>query len=119
MRREEARLRDMLEHITSALDAIEGKDRSEFDANPILQKAVLHDILNIGEASSYVSPELQAKYPRVPWTDVRGFRNVVVHEYFSVDLDIVWQTALNDLVPLRAQIEEVLKVEFPSGTTSE
>ncbi len=102
----------MLEHIASALSAIEGKGRSEFDANPILQKAILHDLLIVGEASSHVTSKLQAKYPQVPWKDVRNFRNFIVHEYFSVDLEIVWDTAASDLVPLRCQIEEILKAEL-------
>ena len=45
--------------------------------------------------------------------------HLLVHEYFSIDIDIVWQTASRDLVPLRAQIEEILMNEFPGGTTSE
>ncbi len=119
MRRDEERLQDILEHIASALRAIEGKDRSEFDANPVLQKAVLHDILIVGEASSHITSELQTKYPQVPWKDVRNFRNIIVHEYFSVDLDIVWDTATGDLAPLRSQIEAILNAEFPGGTIPE
>jgi uncharacterized protein with HEPN domain len=53
----------------------------------------------------------------VPWNETRGLRNVLVHEYFSADPDIVWQTLQGDLVPLRLQIDEILKTEFPDETT--
>jgi len=55
---------------------------------------------------------------RVPWRKISDARNFIQHEYFSLDLDIVWQTISYEFAPLRAQIEEILKTEFPGGTTS-
>jgi uncharacterized protein with HEPN domain len=118
MRRDELRLRDILEHINSALLAVAGKLRSDFDADPILQKAVQYDLLTIGEATSNISEELRTKYSQVPWKAISGIRTILAHQYFSIDLDIVWQTATSDLAPLRAQIEEILNADFPGGTTS-
>jgi len=98
-----------------------GKSRSEFDADSILQKAVLHDLSIVGEAAGRVShtlQTLQTKHTGVPWRKISDARNFIQHEYFSLDLDIVWQTISYEFAPLRAQIEEILKTEFPGGTTS-
>jgi uncharacterized protein with HEPN domain len=84
----------------------------------VLQKAVQYDIFIIGEAASHISKELRTKYSQIPWKEICGLRNILVHQYFSRDLDIVWQTALNRLTPLRSQIEEILRAEFPGGTAS-
>ncbi len=62
MRRDELRLHDILEHIESALLAVAGKVRSDFDADPMLQKAVQYDLLTIGEATTNISEELRTKY---------------------------------------------------------
>jgi uncharacterized protein with HEPN domain len=111
MRRDELRLRDMLEHIDSALLAVKDKARLDFDADPTLQKAVQYGLLTIGEAASRISNELQYKYSQVSWKEICGIRTFLAHEYFSIDLDIIWQTAL------RSQIEEILEAEFPDPTS--
>lgn len=118
MRHDDERLRDILEHIDSTLLAIEGRARSGFDSDPVLQKAVQYDLMIIGEAASNISTPLPTKYPQVPWKEVCGLRNIIAHQYFSIDLDIILQTASSRLLPLRAQIEEILHTEFPKGTNS-
>lgn len=119
MRRDEERLRDILECIDSLSLAIVAKMQADFESDSIIQKAVLHDILIIGEAASHVSQGLRDKHPEVPWRRLSGVRNVIVHAYFSVNLDIIWQSATEDLLPLRTQIAEILKAEFPDNTESE
>jgi len=118
MRRDELRLRDMLEHIDSALLALKNKTRLEFDADPTLQKAIQYDLLTIGEAASRISDALQSKYSQVLWKEICGIRTFLAHEYFSIDLDIIWQTATGDLASLRSQIEEILVTEFPDEARS-
>ena len=83
-----------------------------------MRSAVLHFVQIVGEAASRVSVEIQDKYPNVPWKDIGGTRNFIVHAYFSVDLDEVWRTISRDLLLLRSQIAEILKAEFPDGTAS-
>jgi len=56
---------------------------------------------------------LQTKYSQVPWKDIRRLRNLLAHHYFGIDLDIIWQTASQDLQPLQMQIADILKAEFP------
>ncbi len=115
MRREEERLRDILEHAESAAAAIEGKDRSIFDADKILQNAVRYNLLIIGEAASNIPDDFQSKYPLIPWRDIRRLRNLLAHQYFGIDLDIIWQTASQDLLPLRLQIANILQAAFPES----
>ncbi len=113
MRRDEDRLRDILENIDTVLAAIRGKSRSDFDGDLLLRSAVLHYVQIIGEAAQRVSEDVRAKYPSLPWRVISDTRNFIVHAYFSVDLDIIWLTASRDLLPLRSQIESILHAEFP------
>ncbi len=113
MRRDDERLRDILERIDSAQRAVAGKSRTDLGADPVLPSAIQYHLLIIGEAASNISFELRKRHPQVPWNQIRAFRNILVHEYFSRDLDIIWQAVSADLPPLRAQIEQILKAEFP------
>jgi uncharacterized protein with HEPN domain len=67
----------------------------------------------IGEAASRISPRLKKRFPEVPWQAISGFRNYIAHEYFSLDLDIVWQTVIADVPRLESQIREILHGEAP------
>jgi uncharacterized protein with HEPN domain len=116
MRRDQLRLKDMVENIDAVTLALAGKSRSDFDNDLLLRSAVLHFIQTIGEAASRASVEIREKYPDVPWKNIGDTRNFIVHAYFSVDFDLIWQTISSDLLPLRARIAEILKAEFPGGT---
>lgn len=73
----------------------------------------LHQLFLIGEAAARISPNIKDRYPAIPWKVIYGFRNHVVHEYFSLDLDIVWQTVAADIPNLESQIRDIVKAEFP------
>lgn len=106
-----------LEDIVSAADAIaefiEGQTPQSFEANRMLRSAVVHQLTIIGEAVAHLSAELRARHPRIPWTDLKGFRNIVVHNYFGIDWEEVWRAAARDLPVLRAEIATILQAEFP------
>jgi len=70
--------------------------------------------MTIGEAASKISGELRSKYPQVSWKEICGLRAILAHQYFSVDLDVIWHAVSTDLVPLRSQIEDILRAEFPN-----
>lgn len=72
-------------------------------------KAVLYNLAIIGEAAGSLLPEVEILYPEIPWIDIRGIRNIVVHEYFRVNLEIIWETIKTDLPPLVQQLQEVIK----------
>lgn len=75
--------------------------------------AVVRNIEIIGEAASHVPKEIQARYPVVPWKLIAGARNKMVHEYFGIDLEIVWKTVQEDLPILKEQISVAMKKETP------
>lgn len=98
-------LRHILESARYALSHVEGLTLEEFLASTITQDAVLHRLSMIGEAAKWVSSEAKAAMPEVEWRRMIGMRNFVVHEYWSVDLNITWDTVHKQLPPLIEAIE--------------
>jgi uncharacterized protein with HEPN domain len=84
----------------------------QFERNEWTVDAVLRNLTVIGEAARHVPDEICALYPEIQWQDIRDMRNIVVHEYFGVDLSVVWLTIKQDLPGLIVKLEQLLK----SGT---
>jgi len=82
------RLQHMLDHAKEAVALIAGKGRAELQRNRVLELALIRLVEIVGEASAKVSSETQAKYPSIPWPQVIGMRNRLIHGYDSVDLDV-------------------------------
>ena len=74
----------------------------------MMQDAVMHQIEIIGEASNSVSDEFQDQHPELPWMQMRAIRNKIVHDYRELNLDVIWDTAKNDLLALKVQIQNLL-----------
>jgi uncharacterized protein with HEPN domain len=113
MRDDRLRLLDISGAADSLRNFIHGKTREDLSANPLLLSAVLHQLYVIGEAAAHVSKEIKDRHPGVPWKVIYGFRNYIAHEYFSLDVDIVWQTVAQDVPELGSQIDQILRTEFP------
>jgi uncharacterized protein with HEPN domain len=107
------RLTDILEAIDKMEHYTDGMDAESFAADPKTVDAVIRNLTIMGEAARMIPVELEAKYPEVPWEKMRGIRNVVVHEYFGVDMEIIWQTVRENLPPLVPILEAVLAAEPP------
>ena len=90
---------------------IAGSNRQTLDNNRMLVFALVRAIEIIGEAAANVSSECREKYPQIPWANIIGMRNRLVHAYFDIDLDILWNTATTKLEPLIEQLEEVILLE--------
>ena len=108
MRDDRARLRDILE----AIDKIEQRataGKEQFLADELLQVWMVHHIQIIGEAASRLSPILRESASSVPWDDVIAMRNVLVHQYFGIDLEEVWSTLTSELPNLKEVIADLLK----------
>ncbi|MGI6460007.1 MAG: DUF86 domain-containing protein [Candidatus Hydrogenedentales bacterium] len=83
--------------------------RAEFDAQCPIQHSVVRCIEIIGEAASRLSPEVRTANPELPWQDMMGMRNRLIHACFDLDLDLVWQTARQELPNLIPKLEALLK----------
>ena len=105
------RLRHMLDHAREAVAMIEGKVRDDLRRERMLELSLIRLIEVVGEAAARVSAEGQATYPSIPWPQVAGIRNRLIHGYSQVDLDILWDTIEYDLPPLITELEKVLETE--------
>ena len=105
---EDVLLRDMLDHARRAVDAVAERDRSDLDSDLILAAALERFIEVIGEAASKVSPSTWANSPVIPWKEIIGMRNRLVHGYAAVDHDIVWNVVSADLLEMIDALERIL-----------
>jgi len=105
---DEIRLRHMLDAAREVQSFIEGRTREDLNTNQMLVRAISMSVGIIGEAASKVSPELQQPYPQIPWPQIIGMRNRIIHAYFEVNLDILWETATGGIIDLIGQLEEIL-----------
>jgi uncharacterized protein with HEPN domain len=97
----------ILNSIDLILDYISGHDHDSFSIDSRTQDAVVRQLEIIGEATKQVSREFRNKNPQVPWSEMAGMRDILIHDYIDVDLDIVWKTASESIGELKALIENL------------
>lgn len=101
-----------LAHILESIEAIQifmaGVEREEFEKSEEKQSSVLWKLATIGEAAAKVPPEFRALHPAVPWAEIVATRNVLIHEYFGVDLGAVWKIVRDDLPVLAEQLTKIV-----------
>ncbi|MBK9447093.1 MAG: hypothetical protein QG672_1537 [Pseudomonadota bacterium] len=102
---------DYLDHIRDAIARIQrytaGKLEADFLGNELIQDGVIRNLEIIGEAVTKLSPELKARYGNVPWGEISGMRNRLIHGYISVNLEIVWSTVQKVLPIFLGNIEDI------------
>ncbi len=98
----------MLDHAREAVDMIAGNMPEDLGKERMFELALVRLVEIIGEAASRVSQAGQAQYPDIPWREVIGMRNRLIHGYDSVDLNVLWDTVELDLPPLIMQLEKIL-----------
>lgn len=110
--REQLKDRKRLEHILAAIDRVvrytNGKTFDDLIEDDMMYYAVVKNIEMMGEAANMLTTEFQNAHPETPWKMVKGMRNYIVHEYFQIDNNVVWDVVSNELNPLREQIEKYL-----------
>jgi uncharacterized protein with HEPN domain len=106
---DETRLRHMLDAAREAQSFVAGKSRSDLESDRQLALSLVKLIEIIGEAASRVSPQYRSIQTRLPWRDIIAMRNRLIHGYFDVDLDRVWDTVTDDLPPLIGELEAMLR----------
>jgi uncharacterized protein with HEPN domain len=107
----EIALRQILAHAREAVALAQGKTRPDLDQDRLLNLALARLVEIIGEAANRLPEEVQARYPNLPWLQMIGARNRLIHGYDSVDFDIMWVIVSHDLPVLINQLEIILKVE--------
>jgi len=101
-------LADMLESIEKVQRYTAGVDFERFAGDDLLVDAVVRNLEIIGEAARHIPETLRQRYPEVPWKRVVGLRNVVVHEYFAVDVEILWAIVHKNLPELKVALQRML-----------
>ena len=102
------RLRHMLDAAKEAVVFAQDETRESLDEDRKLLLALVKSIEIIGEAASRVSESCRDTYSQIPWPQIVGMRNRLIHAYFDIDHDTVWQTIKGDLPPLIAEIEKIV-----------
>lgn len=111
MRRDDAYLLDIVIAARKALQFVEGIDRGEFEDNELVQNAVMRPLEIIGEAAAKISKEFRKAHSEIPWREMVGLRNRLVHEYFRIDFGAVWDTIHKDLPKLIEIVEPLVPRE--------
>ena len=111
MQRDDAYLLDILIAARKALKFLEGMTWEEFERDDLRQNAVMRPLEIIGEAAGRVSQKTRDAHPEIPWEQMIGMRNRLVHEYFRINLATVWDTVHDDLPRLVALIEPLVPPE--------
>lgn len=112
MRREQLFLRDIVEAADAIRDFVSGHTEQTFLQSELLRSAVVQKLTIIGEAAARLPSELKQRHAAIPWADIVGFRNILVHAYFGIQWDIVWRAATEEVPQLREQVSAVLLAEF-------
>ncbi len=101
-------LADMLIHAREAVDLLGEASREEVKSDRVMQLALTRLVEIVGEAANRVSETTQQRHPEIPWPQMIGMRNRLVHGYDIVDLNRLWDTIANELPPLIGQLEAIL-----------
>jgi len=110
MKRDESLfIEDILDYIERIEKSVKNLTGKKFKSDNMLIDATVRRLEIIGEAAKNISDKTREKYPEIPWKDIAGFRDVIIHGYFKVDLNTVWKVIKDDLPKLKEKINKILK----------
>ena len=102
----------LLAHMRECLDRIReytNADRAQFDTSRLVQDGVIRNLQTLAESSQRLSSEIKSTEPQIPWRELAGFRNVIVHGYLGIDLGAVWLVVEQDLPPLSEALNRMIE----------
>ncbi len=102
------RLRHMLDAAKKIVEYTGSIQRDDINRDEKLALALVRLLEIIGEAAKAVSPDLRRKYPQIPWREIAGTRDRLIHGYYDIDFDIVWQIVSDDIPHLITAVEDIL-----------
>jgi uncharacterized protein with HEPN domain len=105
-------LKDAQKSANRIIEYIKGMDRKEFFYDHKTFDAVMRNIEIIGEAIKHIPSEIREKYKEIEWKKIAGLRDIVVHEYFGIDEDIIWDVVENKVPELKTQLEVLIENVF-------
>ncbi len=112
MRRDEAHLLDIARFAREILNLTNGMDELNFAASRTSQLAVLYEIAVLGEAVKRLSPEFRSRHQEIPWKEIAGMRDKVIHQYDRVKISVVWRVVSIEIPELLANLEPLLPQEY-------
>jgi len=101
-------LEDMLHSIDKIQRFTQGMSFQDFEQNELVFDAVIRNLEIIGEATRHIPDHFEQANPQIPWRQMSGFRNILIHEYFGVDEEIVWEVVSKELPRIRPEIEKLI-----------
>ena len=108
-------LEDMLQSMDRIEEYLGELDFKKFKQTYIIVDAIIRNFEVIGEASKNIPTNIQEKYPEIPWKKMYGLRNLIAHEYFGIDNEMIWEIARNDLPQNRIDLFEIIRKEKAQG----
>lgn len=108
------RVRHATDAARKALSFVKDRCREDLDSDEMLALSLIRLLEVIGEAAIGISNEIRESHPDVPWNKMVGMRNRLIHGYFDINLDVVWDTVVNDLPPLIEDLENIVAMRETS-----
>lgn len=102
-------MKDMLSHAREAVELLGDTSRQEFESERVIQLALTRLVEIVGEAANRVSAARKQNHPEIPWPQIVGMRNRLVHGYDVIDWDLLWYTVRTDLPPLIAALQSIVE----------
>lgn len=117
LNRDYIRFQHMLDASQAAVSHLKDKSRNDLDQNRLLLNGVVRELEILGEAASQVTPSTREQFPQLPWREMIGLRNRLIHAYFDVNNQAIWLVIKESLPPLIIQLDEILK-KWPDQSKS-